>query len=59
VAVQIATLILDELRFRRFESERPALFEYKLARLPGTNYRHNKKVLEQSIRWAVENPTGG
>lgn len=56
VAMQIATLVLDELRFRRFEQKRPALFDYKIARLPGTNYRHNKKVLEQSIRWAVENP---
>lgn len=56
VAMQIATLLLDELRFRRFESERKALFDYKVAKLPGTNYRHNKKVLEQSIKWAVENP---
>jgi DNA-directed RNA polymerase, mitochondrial len=56
VAMQIATLLLDELRFRRFQEKRPALFDYKIERLPGTNYRHNKKVLDQSIRWAVENP---
>ncbi len=52
VASEIASTLLDELRYRRLEVARPALFRYKMERLPGSNYKHNKAVLDQTLRWA-------
>jgi DNA-directed RNA polymerase, mitochondrial len=54
VANDITATILDELRYRRLEAKRPALFKYRMKHLTGSNYDHNKKVLDQTIRWAVE-----
>jgi DNA-directed RNA polymerase len=55
VATDIASTLMDERRYRRLEEKRPALFRYRMAHLTGSNYSHNKKVLDQTIRWAQEN----
>lgn len=59
VATEIAATLLDELRYRRLQKARPALFKYKLERLPGTNYKHNKAVLDQTLRWAIQHSRDG
>lgn len=59
VAAEIAGMLLDEMRYRRLEECRPALFAYKTDRLPGTNYSHNKRVMDQAVRWALEHSREG
>jgi DNA-directed RNA polymerase len=59
VACEIAGTLLDELRYQRLRAQRPALFRYKTERLPGSSYSHNKRVLDQTIRWAQENQRDG
>jgi DNA-directed RNA polymerase len=59
VATEIAGTLLDELRYRRLQKARPALFRYKMERLPGTNYKHNKAVLDQTLRWASQHSKDG
>lgn len=58
-ALEIAGMLLDEMRYRRLEECRPALFAYKTDRLPGTNYSHNKRVMDQAVRWATEHHRDG
>lgn len=51
----LATLLLDELRYRMFQEKRPALFRYTLLKSKkSTHYWHRKKILDQAIRWGKE-----
>jgi hypothetical protein len=56
-ATEIAGLILDELRYRRFAQQVPGLFEYTMAKKADTsNYRIKKAAFDQAMRWQRENP---
>lgn len=46
VGLDVADLLLDELRFRRFKSEAPGVFDTLLKKLSTTpSYKHKRKVL--------------
>lgn len=49
---KIANMILDELRFRKFKTVAPGLFEWKMARFDTTSYAHMKRSLDASINFA-------
>src|SRR6185295_14348146 len=45
MAQQIAKMMLDELRFRKFEREAPGLFNWKLRQFNTSSYAHMKRSL--------------
>ncbi len=56
-STEIAGLILDELRYRRFAQQVPGLYEYTVAKKADTsNYRIKKAAFDQAMRWQAENP---
>lgn len=56
IATEVSGLVIDELRWRKLEEERPGLFKYRLAKLtPGGHYGFNKASLDQTVRYAIEN----
>jgi DNA-directed RNA polymerase len=52
IALFIAHGILDEIRYRRFQQTAPYLFEYKLKQFHTANYKHKKRSLDASMRFA-------
>lgn len=51
-ALDIAELIGDELRYRRFEAEAPHLFKYQMGRFQTGNYSFMARSLNSSMRYA-------
>ena len=52
VARAVADLLLDELRYRRFREQAPALFTYKLASFNTGSYAHMARSLNASMNFA-------
>lgn len=52
VSGDIVDLLLDELRYRRFETEAPGLFKYKMASFQTSSYAHMARSLNASMRFA-------
>lgn len=52
VADSISTLILDELRYRRFKEQAPALYQYKIESFDTTHSGHRARSLDASMRFA-------
>lgn len=53
IARTITTLILDELRYRRFQEQAPHLFEYKLKSFHTSSYAHMARSLNASMTFAT------
>jgi DNA-directed RNA polymerase len=54
VGLDVADLLLDELRFRRFKAEAPGVFDTLLKKLSHTpSYRHKRKVLTSQMAKAT------
>jgi DNA-directed RNA polymerase len=51
-ALKISDLILDELRYRRFQAQAPELFDYKLKSFNTSNYRHMSRSMDAAMRFA-------
>lgn len=49
---QLTDLILDELRYRKFQAEAPQLFEYRMAKFSTSNYAHMARSLDAAMRYA-------
>lgn len=49
VALRIASLLIDELRFRRFKEKMPTLYEYRFKKFNTSSYTHMAKSLTGSI----------
>lgn len=49
VSEQIADTLLDELRFRRFQDQQPALFRYKLSAFQTSSYAYMARSLNASM----------
>ena len=58
LANDIANLILDELRWRKFRQEAPHLFRYRLDGFNTSSYRHKAGSLTATMRWAKINTEG-
>lgn len=54
-AFEISRLMLDELRYRKFRKEAPALFKYRLNSFDTNNYAHKKRSLDATMEWAKVN----
>lgn len=52
VAKHIATLILHELRFRKFKAEAPALFQYRMSNYDTSSYAHRARSLSAAMKYA-------
>lgn len=52
VALSIVGLMLDELRFRRFEAKAPGLFKYKLNSFNTSSYVHMARSMSAAMRFA-------
>jgi DNA-directed RNA polymerase len=52
LALKVAEILIDELRFRKLEKEAPGLFKYKMERFNTDHYGYKKAVLSQAIRWS-------
>lgn len=51
VSRQITQYILDELRYRRFKKQQPALFEYKLGTFKTSSYSHMARRLNSVMNY--------
>jgi len=51
-ASAVSELLRDEVRLRIFEKLEPALFKYKMKNFSTSNYKHRKRSLDATIRWA-------
>lgn len=53
VALDVATYIVDELRYRRFRDTHPGLFNYRLKKLRSTNhYGHQRRAMNATMAYA-------
>jgi DNA-directed RNA polymerase len=53
-ALEVAALILDEVRYARFRAAAPQLFEYKMHKFQTGHMPYKRAVLNQAIRYANE-----
>ena len=53
VAVEIADLMMDELRYRRFKQMAPGLYDFKVKRFNTNHYDHKRKSLNHAMRTAM------
>ena len=51
-ASAVSELLRDEVRLRIFEKLEPALFNYKMKNFSTSNYKHRKRSLDATIKWA-------
>lgn len=51
-AMAVTELILDELRFRRFQAEAPELYQYAMTRFTTSSYAHRARSLDARIHYA-------
>jgi hypothetical protein len=51
-AGEIMDLITDELRYRRFEDQAPALFKYRVSSFHTSNYAHMARSMDAAMRYA-------
>lgn len=51
-AKDISTLIIDELRFRRFQEQAPGLFTYRMGKFTTGSYAHRARSLNAAMRYA-------
>lgn len=60
VALEVADLLVDELRFRRFKSEAPGVYDTLMVKLSKTpSYQHKQRVLKNQMGKAtVKTETG-
>lgn len=52
VAVEISDLLCDEMRYKRFQSLAPGLFEYKMRSFQTASYAHMARSLNATIKFA-------
>lgn len=52
LAANIAGLILDELRYRRFRAETPKLFAWRMREFNTSNYHHMKRSMDATMHYA-------
>lgn len=52
LAADISTRLIDEMRYRKFRREAPALFKFKLDNFTTDNYAHRDRSLAASMRFA-------
>lgn len=52
MAIKIANMLLDELRYRKFREQCPQIFEWKLRQFNTTSYIHMKRSLDASMSFA-------
>jgi Autographiviridae RNA polymerase len=57
-ASSVSQLILDELRYRRFREQAPALFEYKMNKFQTSSYAHMARSLNATIKFADVDVSG-
>ena len=50
VAAEIADLLMDELKMRRYKAEAPGVFEARLKRFVGNNYKVRARQLKNSMK---------
>src|SRR5690606_3695565 len=51
VSMQIATRIIDEFTYRKFQVVAPSLFKYRLDSFTTRHYGHCTKSLDATMRW--------
>jgi DNA-directed RNA polymerase len=51
-ALDISQLMLDELRYRRFQREAPGLFHYRMSKFTTSSYAHMARSLNAAIKYA-------
>lgn len=51
-ALDISQLILDELRYRRFQEEAPGLFHYRMSKFTTRSYAHMARSLNAAMKYA-------
>jgi DNA-directed RNA polymerase len=51
-ALSVASLILDELRYRRFQEQAPGLFQYRMAKFTTSSYAHMARSLNAAMKYA-------
>lgn len=51
VALRVSELLLDELRYRRFEQQAPGLFKYKLNSFTTSSYSHMARSMDAAMRY--------
>lgn len=51
-ALAISGLILDELRYRRFQEKAPGLFNYRMAKFTTSSYAHMARSLNATMKYA-------
>lgn len=52
VASSICALLIDELRYRRFQEQAPGLFKYRMGKFQTSNYAHMARSLDAAINYA-------
>lgn len=50
-AQELTTLIMDELKFRRFRDKAPGLFAYKMQRFTTSNYAHMARSMSAAVNF--------
>lgn len=58
-ASELTTLIMDELKYRRFRELSPGLFKYKMSKFTTSNYAHMARSLDATIKYHNENDEKG
>lgn len=56
VAVALADLLTDQIRYHRLQREAPGLFNYKMESFDTDNYDHRKRSLDATLRTAKVGP---
>jgi DNA-directed RNA polymerase len=51
-ALDISQLILDELRYRKFQTDAPGLFTYRMAKFTTSSYAHMARSLNAAMKYA-------
>ncbi len=54
-AKEITTLIMDELKFRRFKEQAPGLFKYKMSKFTTSNYAHMARSMSAAVNYHNSN----
>jgi DNA-directed RNA polymerase len=51
-ALEISQLILDELRYRKFQTEAPGLFNYRMGKFTTSSYAHMARSMNAAMKYA-------
>lgn len=51
-SLEIVSLILDELRYRRFQEKAPGLFNYRMGKFTNSSYAHMARSMNATMKYA-------